>query len=144
MARKPKPRVDLKDPKNAAVIKLAEQLRQEVRRRHGTDLTYEQRRDAAMGVMGDVLWTDETKDLEELVTDDDEVDIGGTRYRRLDQPFSAIYFGRWGRWGTHEVKEPLYRQVGVRNGPTVKPIEHPTTCLGFPSQVSHRTARQLD
>ncbi len=56
MARKPKPRVDLKDPKNAAVIKLAEQLRQEVRRRHGTDLSYEQRRDAAMGVMGDVLW----------------------------------------------------------------------------------------
>jgi len=59
--------------------------------------------------------------LDELVTDDDEVDIGGTRYRRLGQPSSAIYFGRW---GTHEVKEPLYREVGVHNGPTVKPIEH--------------------
>ena len=120
MARKPKPRVDLKDPKNAMVVKLAEQMRQEVRRRHGADLTYEQRRDAAMGVMGDVLWADETKDLDELVTDDDEVDIGGTRYRRLDQASSAVYFGRW---GTHEVKEPLYREVGVHNGPTVKPIE---------------------
>jgi hypothetical protein len=41
MARKPKPRLDLKDPKNAMVIKLAEQVRAEVRKRYGTDLTYE-------------------------------------------------------------------------------------------------------
>jgi hypothetical protein len=68
------------------VLRLAAQKRQEVRRRHGSDVTYEQLRDAAIGVMGDVLWSDEAKDLDELVTDDDEVHIGGTLYRRLGQP----------------------------------------------------------
>jgi hypothetical protein len=32
---------------------------------------------------------------------------------------SAIYFSRW---GNHHIKESLYRKVGVRNGPTIKPI----------------------
>jgi hypothetical protein len=40
MARKPKPRLNLKDPKNAMVVKLAEQVRTEVRKRYGTELTY--------------------------------------------------------------------------------------------------------
>lgn len=120
MARKPKPRLDLKDPKNAMVIKLAEQVRAEVRKRHGTELTYEQRRDAAAEVMADVLWSDGEKDLNELVTDDDEVEIDGKRYRRLDQASSAVYYGRW---GPHEVEEPLYRELGMHNGPTLKPIE---------------------
>lgn len=122
MARKPKPRLDVKDPKNAMVLKLAEQVRAEVRKRHGADLTYEQRRDAAAKVMADVLWADGDKDLKELATraDEDEVEIEGKRYRRLEQPSSAIYYGRW---GPHEVEEPLYREIGVHNGPTVKPIE---------------------
>lgn len=105
MARKPHvPRVDLNDPKNEMVLKLAKQVREEVKRRHGTELTYEQRRDAAAAVMGEALWADEEKELQESVTEDDEVDIGGTRYRRLEQPSSAVYFGRW---GSHEVHEPL-------------------------------------
>ncbi len=28
-----------------------------------------------------------------------------------------------GGWGSHEVEEPLYREVGVHDGPTIKPIE---------------------
>ena len=120
MARKPAPRLNLKDPKNASILKLVEQLRAEVRKRHGEDLTYEQQRDAAGEVMADVLWSDEAKSLEALVTDDDEVEIGGKRYRRLRQASSAVYHGRW---GPHEVMESLYREVGVRNGPTIKPIE---------------------
>jgi len=108
------------DPKNQALVKMAEALRAEVRKRHGENLTYEQRRDAGAAVMADVLWVGEGKELQELVTDDDEVDIGGTRYRRLEQASSAVYFGCW---GTHTVCEALYREVGVHNGPTVKPIE---------------------
>ena len=27
------------------------------------------------------------------------------------------------RWGDHHIEEALYREVGVRNGPTIKPIE---------------------
>lgn len=120
MARKPKPRLDLTDPKNAMVIKLAQQVRAEVGKRYGTNLTFEQRRDAAVEIMADVLWTDEEKELAGLVTDDDEVDIEGRRYRRLEQASSAVYYGRW---GSHQVEEPLYRELGVHNGPTVKPLE---------------------
>lgn len=110
MARRPRPRLDLKDPEERRDPEAGRTMRQEVRKRHGTNLTYEQRRDAATAVMADALWADESKDLNELTTDDDEVDIGGTRYRRLGQPSSAIYFGRW---GTHEVREALHRQVGL-------------------------------
>jgi hypothetical protein len=120
MARKPSPRLDLKDPKNAMVVKLAEQVRAEVRKRYGTELTYEQRRDAAAKVMAEVLWADGDSDLKELATNDEEVEIDGKRYRKLQQASSAVYYGRW---GPHEVEEPLYRELGVHNGPTIKPIE---------------------
>lgn len=120
MPRRPKPRLNLKDPKNAMVNKLADQVRAEVRKRHGTDLTFEQRRDAAAELMAEVLWADGEKDLSELTEDDDEVDIAGKRYRKLGQASSAVYYGRW---GAHEVEEALYREVGVHNGVTVKPIE---------------------
>lgn len=120
MARRPKPPVDLKDPKNAMIVKLADQVRAEVRKRYGSNLSYEERRDAGAKVMAEVLWADGEKDLQELVTDDDEVDIDGKRYRRLKQASSASYYGRW---GPHEVEEALYREVGVHNGATIKPIE---------------------
>ena len=118
--KKWKPRVDVNDPKNAMVVKLAKEVRKEVRRRHGDGLTFEQSCDAAAEVMADSLWLAANEELEELVTEDDEIDIDGIRYRRLEQSSSAEYFGRW---GSHEIDEPLYRQAGVRNGPTVKPIE---------------------
>lgn len=118
MAEKPKiPRID---PKNKVLQQLASQVRNEIRRRHGDNLTFEQRRDAAASVMTDVLWLDEEQELQELTTDDDEIDIEGVRYRRLEQQSSAVYCGRW---GAHRVVEPLYRRVGVHNGPTVKPLE---------------------
>ena len=120
MGGKWKPRVDVNDPKNATLVKLVDEMRREVRRRYGDDLTYEQRRDAAAEVMADTLWMDTDKDLNELVTDEDEIEIDGTRYRRLRQKSSAVYHGRW---GSHEISEPLYRAVGVHNGPTVKPLE---------------------
>ncbi len=120
MAKKFKPRVDLDDPKFKPMLELLDRLREEVTRRYGTALNYEQRRDASAAVMSEVLWADEEKALRELATDDDEVDIEGTRYRRLEQASSAVYCARW---GPHEVKESLYRAVGMHNGPTIKPIE---------------------
>lgn len=121
MSRKWKPRVDMNDPKNAMIVKLAREVREEVKRRYGTELTYEQRRDAAAEVMADALWLDAHNELEELVTDDDEIDIDGKTYHRLEQDSSAVYAGRW---GSHRITEPLYREVGVHNGATVKPLEH--------------------
>ena len=114
------PRTPRADPNDLVLLKLVEQVRAEVRRRYGNDLTYEQRRDASAEVMGDALWVEEAKELQELATDDDEVEIDGVRYRRLGQHSSAEYRGRW---GAHTVVEPLYRKVGVHNGPTVKPLE---------------------
>lgn len=49
------------DPNDPVLQKLVEQVREEVRRRHGKDLTYEQRRDASAAVMGDALWVEEEK-----------------------------------------------------------------------------------
>lgn len=74
----------------------------------------------AAAIVEEALWSDAQRDLEKESTDAEEIDVDGIRYRRLNQPSSATYFGRW---GSHEIVEPLYRQVGVRNGPTVKPLE---------------------
>ena len=104
----------------AAVEKLSEMVRREVRARLGPDASYEERRDAAAALMSEVLWKDEERDLQESVSEGDEVDVDGKRYRRLEQSSSATYCGRW---GPHRIEEALYREVGVHNGPTIKPIE---------------------
>ena len=102
------------------VDQVAEILRREVDSRLGPDATYEQRRDAEAELMRKILWKREDDDLRESATSVDEVEIGGKRYRRLEQPSSATYHGRWGK---HSIEEPLYREVGVHNGPTIKPLE---------------------
>jgi len=119
MPRK-KNQVDQEAESKRRVQKFARRVRREVNRRLGSDSTYEQRRDAAAQLMSEVLWQDEDGDLRENVTEDEEVDVDGKRYRRLSQSSSAMYYGRW---GPHEIKEPLYREVGVHNGPTLKPLE---------------------
>lgn len=108
------------DPSNKIVGKVVDCIREEVKRRYGSELTFEQRRDAAVAVTNDSLWLDEERDLQSLVTRADEVEVEGKRYRRLEQPSSAEYRGRW---GAHHVEEPLYRLEGVHNGPTIKPVE---------------------
>jgi hypothetical protein len=92
-------------------------LRNSSIKRYGTQLTYEERRDASAKVMAEVLWADAEKDLKQQVTDEGEVEIDGRRYRRLAQPSSAVYYGRWGQ---HEVEEALYREIGIHNGATIK------------------------
>lgn len=101
-------------------LRLAREIRREVRRRLGPEATFEQRRDAAAALASDALWSDADEDLREMLTTADEVEVDGHRYHRLEQSSSAIYHGRW---GSHHIEEPLYRKVGVHNGPTIKPIE---------------------
>ncbi|MEK9726198.1 MAG: hypothetical protein VW405_22290 [Rhodospirillaceae bacterium] len=48
------------------------------------------------------------------------VEVDGLRYRRLRDPSPGTYFGLR---GPVTVKRHLYRQVGVRNGPTIVPLE---------------------
>lgn len=102
------------------VDEMVEQLRRARQERVGPNATFEERRDDAFEIMRDVLWRDEDADLRDLVTDAEQVDVDGKRFRRLEQASSATYFGRF---GAHHVEESLYREVSVHNGPTVKPIE---------------------
>jgi hypothetical protein len=106
---------------DARLDQLLALLEQEVREQVGSDATFEERNDAAFGVLKKVLWRREDADLRGAVTTAREVEVAGKRYVRLNQPSSATYYGRW---GSHDVEEPLYREVGVHNGPTIKPIEH--------------------
>src|SRR5271166_5337087 len=64
---------------------LAERVRREVSARLGPSATFEQRRDAAAQLMSEVLWKDADRDLQESVTDADEVDVDDQRYVRLSQ-----------------------------------------------------------
>lgn len=115
--------------------KLVEALRREVRKRVGPDSTFEQRRDAGFEIMQDVLWKEGDDDLQKSITDAEEIDVGGKKYRRLGQPSAATYFGRF---GPHYVAEALYREEGVRNGPTIKPIE---LCVGIVQHMTPDMAR---
>lgn len=103
-----------------AVEKLSAMIEREVQRRLGPSSTFEQRNNMAAEIMKEGLYRREDDDLRGMTTNDDEVEEEDGRYARLSQASSATYFGRW---GPHEIAEPLYRKVGVRNGPTMKPIE---------------------
>jgi hypothetical protein len=114
---------------------MVEALRREVRKRVGADSTFEQRRDAGLEIMHDVLWKEGDDDLQKSITDEEEIEVGGKRYGRMKQESSATYFGRF---GAHFVAEPLYREVGVHNGATLKPIE---LCVGIVQHMTPDMAR---
>jgi len=100
--------------------RVAAMVDREVREMLGPDATFEQEQDAAAAVASDALWLRADDRLRENVTTAEEVELNGFRYRRLAQASSATYHGRW---GSHHIEEPLYREIGVHNGPTLKPIE---------------------
>jgi hypothetical protein len=111
------PEIDRQDKRLLTVVNAVAAV---VRERAGADASFEEESRAEMEVMADALWLREQQRLEARVTTDERVEIGGREYRRLSQPSSTTYHGKW---GAHEIHEPLYRQEGVRNGPTVKPLD---------------------
>lgn len=108
------------DPGDKRLRKMTALLRELAADEAGAGASYEARCDAAGRVMAEAQWQREERDLRAQVSRAEEIDINGRRYRRLEQDSSATYFSRW---GAHEIAEPLYREVGVHNGPTVKPVE---------------------
>lgn len=78
-----------------------------------------QRSMTARAVMADVMWEDEQQRLEEACADERELVVDGEKYRRLAQASSMLMHGLW---GAHVVQEPLYRLLGMHNGPTLKPL----------------------
>lgn len=115
-----KPPVQSARARARSVDKLSEMIDREVQRRLGPESTFAQRNKMAVEIMNEGLFKREGDDLQRMTTDEDQVDEDDGPYARLDQPSSATYFGCW---GPHTIAEPLYRKVGVRNGPTIKPIE---------------------
>ena len=111
----------VRDPATQKVIdEMVAALQREREKRIAPNSTFEQRRDADLSILQDVLWNAEEDDFKKSTTDAEEVEVNGKKFRRLSQVSSATYFGRWGE---HEVEEALYREVGVHNGPTIKPVE---------------------
>jgi len=100
--------------------RIAGMIQSEVRTQLGPEATFEQRQDIAAAIASDALWWHTDQRLREAITTADEVEVEGRRYSRLEQASSATYYGRW---GSHPIEEALYREVGIHNGPTIKPIE---------------------
>lgn len=120
-ATKKGPKQPTMTPARAKLVdELVRKIRREVAERLGPNATFEQQSDASFEIMQDVLRKAEEERLRESVTDADEIEVEGKKYRRMQQASSATYVGRF---GAHHVEEPLYREVGVHNGPTIKPIE---------------------
>ena len=121
MARKETAQERAKRIKSSKVVQeIVASLRREVAERLGPNSTFEQRRNAGMDIMTEVVWQDTEGDLQGSVTTSKEVEVNGKRYRRMRQRSSATYYGRF---GSHQVEESLYREVGKHNGPTIKPVE---------------------
>ena len=84
MPKSKKP-TDQKGESPKALEKLLELVRSEVRRRLGPDASYEERRDKAAEVMSEVLRRDEERDLKDAVSEAEEIEVEGKRYRKLEQ-----------------------------------------------------------
>lgn len=120
MSKGEKPPAQSEQARERSVQKLSAMIAREVQRRLGPNSTFEQRNNMRAEIIKEAAFRGSDDDLRQMTTDDDEVDEEDGRWRRLEQPSSATYFGRW---GPHEIAERLYRKVGERNGPTMKPIE---------------------
>lgn len=99
---------------------IIEQMRALVDARIGPDASFEDRQRASRALAHELLWLDEELELQAQVTTAETIEVDGKTYRRLKQRSSSPMHGLV---GTHVVEEKLYREVGVRNGPTIKPIE---------------------
>lgn len=117
MAKPKIPEVDLTDDRLLAMADLLEQMAAE---RCPDPDAFEACSRATMAVVADVQWLVEQRRLERACTTAEVITVGGEPYRKLSQPSARVYQGLW---GAHRIEEPLYRRIGVHNGPTLKPLD---------------------
>jgi hypothetical protein len=99
---------------------LADLLLDVTNRRCAANATFEERCDVVRATMRAAAQMAVDAELRKLITEAETIEIDGKSYTRLGQSSSATYYGCWGE---HFIEEALYRETGVHNGPTVKPIE---------------------
>lgn len=107
------------DPTDEDLHAMAEAIMKMARKRADDD-SWMARSSAERSIAADLMWLCEQKRLEAATTTDPRVVIDGEAYKRLDQESTCLYHGLW---GAHVVEEPLYRHEGVRNGPTIHPLD---------------------
>jgi len=83
-------------------------------------LSFEQKQQVIMNGVRDVGAGLEERALQDSTTNAELIEVEGVVYRRLGQASSVRCFGMW---GAYRIAEPLYREVGVHNGRTIKPLE---------------------
>ncbi len=81
------------------------------------ELSFEEVQERLTYTLNEVAKAFEYNELNKRKTTAHQVEIGGKVYRRLNQPSSETYFSEH---GSYRIEESLYRQIGVRNGPTVR------------------------
>lgn len=101
-------------------FEIIERMRGLVEKQLGLESSFEERQRAMRTLAHELLWLEEDLEIQARVTAAEMIEVNGKIYRRLEQASSSTLHGLV---GTHVVKEKLYRETGVRNGPTIKPIE---------------------
>lgn len=117
MAKPRIPEIDLTDDRLLAMAELLEEM---ATKRCPNPDDFEAFSRASMAAVADVQWLVEQRRLERACTTAEVITVGGEPYRKLSQPSARIYQGLW---GAHRIEEPLYRRIGVHNGPTLKPLD---------------------
>ena len=105
------------------VVDLADELHARLAGETWAKLTFEEKQDAIATCLRAMGARIEERELQASTTNADLIEVDGVVYRRLEQRSSAQYFGMW---GSYRIVEPLYREAGVHNGPTIKPLEKAT------------------
>jgi len=109
---------------NAAVLsfeELALVFGRAVEARSGPDADFASRESAGLALANELCRVDQEAELKRRASgfECDEVMLDGKRYRRLPVGGGQYH----GLCGALRVKRHLYREVGVRNGPTIVPLE---------------------
>jgi len=117
MAKSRTPDIDLTDERLLAMADLLEEM---IDARCPDPDDFDALSQASMEVGAELQWLAEHRRLERACTTAEVIKVGGEPYRKLSQPSARVYHGLW---GAHRIEEPLYRRMGVRNGPTLKPLD---------------------
>ncbi len=83
----------------------------------GDEMSFEMFQERLASTLNEAGRVLELNELNKRKTTAPQVEIEGKVYKRLKQFSSETYYGLY---GSYHINEPLYREQGIRNGPTVR------------------------